>query len=61
MSPLGISIRTAAENVLELMARLNEEKGMTFIVATHNMQVAARATQIIELSNGQVKSEKNQA
>ena len=54
--PTGDLDAESAEAVIELMATMNHDMGVTFLMATHNMELRTRATQIIELSNGRVSS-----
>jgi len=43
--------------LLDLMRRMNREKGVTFVVVTHDMEVANRADRIIRLKDGRVASD----
>jgi len=43
-----------AGDLLDLMARLNEEKGVTFLFSTHDPAVMERARRIIVLKDGRV-------
>ena len=49
-----------AEALLDLMARMNEERGVTFLVSTHDPRVMARATRILHLADGQIESDERQ-
>jgi len=51
--PTGDLDLESAETVLDLMSSLNQDLGATFVIATHNPRLESRATQVIELSNGQ--------
>lgn len=56
--PTGDLDTQSAESVLDLMTALNRDLGTTFIIATHNLRLAAIATQVVELRNGrQTRSE----
>ena len=44
-------------NLLDIMARLNEEEGMTFIFSTHDQRVIDRAKRIITLEDGKLLSD----
>ena len=46
-----------AENLLDLMARLNHEENMTFIFSTHDQRVIDRAHRIITLVDGAVAND----
>jgi macrolide transport system ATP-binding/permease protein len=43
--------------LLDLMRRMNREKGVTFVVVTHDMEVAHRADRIIRLRDGIIASD----
>jgi putative ABC transport system ATP-binding protein len=44
----------SAENLLEIMERLNEQEGTTFIFSTHDPRIMAKAKRIITLEDGKV-------
>ena len=46
------------EQVMEIMARLNKETGVTFIFATHDPRVIKYARRVITLRDGLIESEK---
>lgn len=46
-----------ADTLLELMERLNQERGVTFIFSTHDERVMARAKRIVRLVDGQIESD----
>ena len=46
-----------AESLLDLMARMNEERGVTFLFSTHDPRVMRRARRIIRLVDGQIESD----
>jgi len=46
-----------ATNLLDMMARLNKEEGMTFIFSTHDSRVIERARRVITLVDGKVVSD----
>jgi putative ABC transport system ATP-binding protein len=50
--PTGDLDRASAEEVLELMNRLNRESGMTIIMVTHDPRAAQKAQRIIRLEKG---------
>ncbi len=50
--PTGDLDKTSAEDVLELMTRLNEEYGKTIIMVTHDPRAARRAKVIRHLDKG---------
>jgi len=44
-----------ADAILDLMARLNEEQGITFLFSTHDQQVMDRARRLIHLRDGRLE------
>jgi lipoprotein-releasing system ATP-binding protein len=54
--PTGSLDRAAAEQVLDLMREVNREDKATFLICTHDDDVAARCTRRITLSDGRVQS-----
>lgn len=46
-----------AEKLLEIMQRLNEDRGVTFIFSTHDPRVMERARRIVRLVDGRVESD----
>lgn len=54
--PTGNLDAKNGENVLKLIASLREQTGKTFIIATHDPIVAARADRTIRLIDGQIAS-----
>ncbi|MCB0595288.1 MAG: ABC transporter ATP-binding protein [Lewinellaceae bacterium] len=44
----------SAENLLDIMLRLNEEENMTFIFSTHDARVIRRARRVVTLEDGRV-------
>ena len=47
----------SAENLLEIMARLNSEEQMTFIFSTHDQRVIDKARRVITLVDGKIRSD----
>ena len=47
----------STENLLDIMARLNQEEDMTFVFATHDQRVIDRARRVITVEDGKVKSD----
>jgi putative ABC transport system ATP-binding protein len=43
-----------AESLLDLMASMNEERGVTFLFSTHDEKVIRRARRVVRLSDGRV-------
>ena len=54
--PTGNLDATNSENMLKLIAFLRAETGKTFIIATHDQNVAAHADRIIRLLDGKIAS-----
>jgi len=46
-----------AEALLEMMQRLNEDRGITFLFSTHDQHVMDRARRIINVHDGQIESD----
>ncbi len=44
----------SAENLLEIMQRLNKEENITFIFSTHDARVVAKARRVITLEDGKI-------
>jgi len=47
----------SAENLLDIMERLNQEEGITFLFSTHDMRVVKRAKRVITLEDGLIGSD----
>jgi len=47
----------SASNLLDIMARLNKEEGITFIFSTHDQRVIERARRVITLEDGKIVSD----
>jgi putative ABC transport system ATP-binding protein len=47
----------SADNLLELMAKLNREENMTFIFSTHDQRVIDKARRVITLVDGKIESD----
>jgi len=46
-----------ADNLLEIMGRLNQEQGVTFIFSTHDSRVMDRARRLVGMVDGRVASD----
>lgn len=51
----------SAFNLLDIMARLNKEEGITFIFSTHDQRVIDRARRVIRLEDGRIVSDVKQS
>lgn len=47
----------SAENLLDMMAKLNKEEKMTFIFSTHDQRVIDKARRVITLVDGKIESD----
>lgn len=47
----------AAFNLLDIMAQLNEEEGITFIFSTHDQRVIERAKRLVKMVDGKIDSD----
>ena len=50
-----------AEDLLDLMERMNRERGVTFLFSTHDPRVMARARRSIRLVDGRIASDERRA
>lgn len=48
---------TSAANLLDMMARMNREEGMTFVFSTHDQRVIDKARRVVTLEDGKIKSD----
>ena len=55
--PTGNLDGEAAENVMDLLCKLNQEQGQTLVIVTHAPEVGARASRIVRMRDGHVLSE----
>ena len=47
----------SAENLLEIMEKLNREENITFIFSTHDARVVAKARRVVTLEDGKIVSD----
>jgi putative ABC transport system ATP-binding protein len=47
---------TTSESLLELMLKLNRDRGCAFVIATHDPRVVRRAQRVIHITDGQITS-----
>jgi putative ABC transport system ATP-binding protein len=52
--PTGDLDSERAQEVTDLMRRLNEERGLTFLIVTHDIAVGRRADRIVRMLDGEV-------
>lgn len=55
--PTGDLDSTTADQIMRLMEQLNEERGQTFIIVTHDQGVGARAHRTIHMRDGEIEDE----
>jgi predicted ABC-type transport system involved in lysophospholipase L1 biosynthesis ATPase subunit len=55
--PTGNLDSQNAEQVLELLARIQQERHMTLVLVTHDPVIAARASRVIRMKDGQIISD----
>lgn len=48
---------SSAANLLDIMARLNAEEGVTFVFSTHDQRVIERARRVVTLVDGRISSD----
>jgi putative ABC transport system ATP-binding protein len=54
--PTGRLDQSTSKRVLELVRRLNKERGLTIVLVTHDPAVASRADRIIQMVDGKIVS-----
>lgn len=52
--PTGALDRASAQNLADLLIRLNQEEGVTLIVVTHALDLARRMGRLLELQDGRI-------
>jgi putative ABC transport system ATP-binding protein len=55
--PTGNLDTENSKDVMELMVRLNREKGLTFVIVTHDKNVGKMCGRIVEMKSGKIVSE----
>ena len=56
--PTGELDTETGRMIVELMKRINREQGKTFIIVTHNLEVAKRTDRVIHLRDGEIERER---
>lgn len=56
--PTGALNRTSSDEVMDELAKLNEE-GVTIMLVTHDVKVAAKCTRVLYIVDGNIKGEYN--
>jgi len=52
--PTGALDSKAADDVLALMRSLNQEQGQTFVIVTHDSDIAAACDRVVHMKDGQI-------
>jgi putative ABC transport system ATP-binding protein len=55
--PTGEVDSETSQQIVALMRRLNRERGVTFVIVTHDMEVAGQTDRVIRLRDGKVLSD----
>lgn len=55
--PTGALDSKTAADIMSLMEQLNREKGLTFVIVTHDPGVGARCNRVVRMSDGNIISE----
>ncbi len=56
--PTGNLDTHTGESVHELLQKINREKGITFVIVTHNDKLAIRADRVLRMADGILKQER---
>lgn len=59
--PTGNLDSHAGDEILNLLCELREERRTTLLIATHDLKVATRAPQVVQLKDGQISSNSGEA
>lgn len=57
--PTGDLDSETADQVMDLLVRLNHERDLTFLLVTHARRVAARCTRIVRMRDGRIEGEQS--
>jgi putative ABC transport system ATP-binding protein len=55
--PTGDLDSTNAQEIIDLMCRLNQERGVTFALVTHDLSVGRRGHRIVRMMDGRIVDE----
>ena len=55
--PTGNLDSQTSREIMDLFRRLNEERGLTLVIITHERNIAACASRVVELKDGRVESD----
>src|SRR6266849_401893 len=59
--PTGNLDSEAANDVMDLLCRFNQENGQTFVIVTHDLEVGKRANRIIHMRDGNIDLSRSRA
>lgn len=57
--PTGALDSKTADDIMRLMETLNREKGLTFVIVTHDPAIGARCNRVVHMRDGQIVSEES--
>lgn len=57
--PTGDLDSETADQVMDVLIRLNDERDLTFLLVTHARRVAARCSRIVRMRDGQIEGEQS--
>ena len=55
--PTGALDSETSADIMDLLVRLNREKGQTFVLVTHDISVARRARRLVRMRDGKIESD----
>src|SRR5437870_10574527 len=55
--PTGNLDSDSAEDIMQLIDRLNRDNGQTFVLVTHAREVAAHARRVVRMRDGEIESD----
>jgi putative ABC transport system ATP-binding protein len=55
--PTGALDSETSAEIMDLLVRLNREKGQTFVLVTHDISVARRAHRLVRMRDGLIESD----
>jgi ABC-type lipoprotein export system ATPase subunit len=53
--PTGNLDRVTGEEIIDLLLRIREKRGLSMVIATHNQRVADKMSKIMEIVDGRIK------
>jgi lipoprotein-releasing system ATP-binding protein len=54
--PTGNLDAQTGRELFDLLLRLNEEKGITFVIVTHDKEISGRCKEVVEMVDGKIKT-----